>query len=425
MDVDGDGIPELVKATVAGGDNPSHLLDIEEIDHIPFVSTTAILMSHKLFGLSIYDRLKQVQEQKTTLWRNIFDNMYLQNNQRNIVVEGMVNLDDVLVSRPGGIIRAKRADAIVPYQTPPISSDAYQMMGYLDQVRASRTGVSPEQGVQDQAIGESIGSEGLDRMMNQKEELVGLMIRVIAETGIKPLCEMVRNLSIKHQNVSLDYKFRGDWVKVNPAMWDDRKHTSVRVGTGTGNRKQQQQTLTAIMQMQKEAMQMPSQAMVDDAKIFSAIDDFSRLGGLAGAETYFYDPNSQEGQQKKQQAQQAAQQAQQAEQQQQMAMMESQAKIAEAEVQKAQAQMMNVELKAQIDFTKNQLQLQKQMSDAEIQHLEQQLEQAKALVNSSNQDEELAHKYYAVNERTKVELERIDSQERIATDRVEKAETSE
>ena len=132
MDIAGDGIAERVKITVAGFDNPTHILDIEEVEEWPFISATAILMSHKLFGLSVYDRLKEIQEQKTSIWRNIPDNMYLKNNQRTIAVEGMVNLDDLLVSRPGGIIRAKRTDAVAPYVTPDIGSDVYRMVDYLN-----------------------------------------------------------------------------------------------------------------------------------------------------------------------------------------------------------------------------------------------------------------------------------------------------
>ena len=204
MDLDGDGIAERVKITVAGFDNPTHILDIEEVEEWPFVSATAILMSHKLFGLSVYDRLKEIQEQKTAIWRNILDNMYLKNNQRTIAVEGMVNLDDLLISRPGGIIRAKRTDAVAPYVTPDLGSDVYRMVDYLDQVRAGRVGVSPEGSIADQSIGDAVGSEGVERLLNQKEELVGLMVRVYAETGIKPRMQMIRRLLMKHIDATVD-----------------------------------------------------------------------------------------------------------------------------------------------------------------------------------------------------------------------------
>jgi len=41
------------------------------------------------------------------LQRNLLDNMYMQNHGRFAVMEGQVNLDDLLTSRPGGIVRTK------------------------------------------------------------------------------------------------------------------------------------------------------------------------------------------------------------------------------------------------------------------------------------------------------------------------------
>lgn len=414
MDVNEDGMAEMVKIETTGGDNPDVLLDMEDIDENPFISTTAILMSHKFFGLSIFDRLKQIQDQKTSLWRNIFDNMYLQNNQRNLVLKNQCNLDDLLTSRPGGIIRVARTDAVQPYVTPPLSSDAYKMMDYLDQVRAGRAGVSPEGSVTDNMIGDRVGSEGIDRMMNQKEELVGLMIRVIAETGIKPLCIKIRNLLMKHQNAVVDYKFRGEWVQVNPANWKERKHTSVRVGTGTGNKQQQQSALTMLSQMQEKILQQPGQAMVKPEGVFKLLNDFSKVSGLAGAGSYFVDPRSQEGQQFQQEVAQQQQQQQQMEIQKEVETLKIQQQIAGAEVAKAEAQMANVNLKGEVEFTKNQLAMQKQEADFRLQVVEQQLKEAEAMIKSIDKDNELEYKYYDSDQRADVELERIDSQEKIA-----------
>lgn len=394
IDMDEDGIAEYVKITVAGGDNPTDILDAEVIDSSPFISATAILMSHKLFGLSIYDRLKQIQEQKTTLWRNIFDNMYLQNNQRTVVVENQVNLDDLMVSRPGGIIRAKRLDAVAPYVTPPLSGDAYKMMDYLDQIRASRSGVTPEGPVTDSMIGDRVGSEGVQSMMSQKEELVGLMIRVIAETGIKPLCYKIREEVSKHHDVAQEYKFRGQWIQTNPTMWASRKHSTVRVGTGSGNRKEQQAAITNFLTIQERMLANPQQAMVNEAKVFKALDDFAKFSGMPGAESYFVDPNSPEGQQLRQQKDQSAQQSQQAEMEQKQKELEFQNKIADAETSKAQTAAMNVQLKAQVDNTKNQLVNQKQMLDAQLAAVKQQLAEAESIISADEQSEELRFKYY-------------------------------
>lgn len=411
IDINEDGEAEFVKATIAGGDTGGTLLDWEEVDGNPYISATAIIMSHKLFGLSMYDRLKQIQEQKTALWRNIFDNLYLQNNQRTIVVENQVNLDDLLVSRPGGIIRAKRLDAVAPLQNPPLSADAYKMMDYLDVVRSGRSGVSPEGPVTDSMVGDRVGSEGVERMMSQKEELVGLMVRVFAE-GIKELCLKIREEVIKHQDVARDYKFRGKWVNVMPQSWGDRENTTVRVGTGTGDKKAQMSALTSVMALQEKILANPQQSLVTEEKVYSAANDFIKLAGMPGAGRYLLDPTTPEGQENKKKVSESSAKAQEAEMKEKTMMMEAQAKIAEAEMQKAKAATENVQLKAQIDSVKNQLKGQEQMAEGQIKMLKQQLEEAKAIADTMGKGEDLKFKYYDANERHDIERERIRVQER-------------
>ena len=409
MDIDEDGIAEFVKITTAGGDNPTVLLSVESIDSNPFISSTAILMSHKLFGLSIYDRLKQIQDQKTTLWRNILDNMYLQNNQRTVAVENQVNLDDLVVSRPGGVIRVKRLDAIAPYATPPLPSDAYKMMDYLDQVRAGRSGVSPEGPVTDSMVGDRVGSEGIEKMMSQKEELVGLMIRVIAETGIKPLCYKIREEAVKHQDVTKEYKFRGQWIKVNPTKWKSRAHATVRVGTGSGNRKEQQSGISQLMMIQEKMMANPAQAMVNEDKIFSAIDDFAKFSGMSGAGKYFLDPQSPEGKAQKEKVDKAQEASNKAQQEIAAKEAEFKSKIADAEISKAQTAQSNVVLKGQVEQGKQNLLKQKQQYEAEMNMLKQKLDEAEAILKSEEKDAELEYKYWDSEERYKVERERISA----------------
>jgi hypothetical protein len=410
MDIDEDGIAERVKIEVAGGDNPDVLLSIEELDENPFISATAILMSHKLFGLSIYDRLKQIQEQKTTLWRNIFDNMYLQNNQRTVVVENQVNLDDLMVSRPGGIIRAKRLDAVAPYVTPPLSGDSYKMMDYLDQIRAGRSGVTPEGPVTDSMIGDRVGSEGVQAMMSQKEELVGLMIRVIAETGIKPLCYMIRSQAVRHQDVLKEYAYRGNWVKVNPSHWRKRIHSTVRVGTGSGNRKATAQAITHIQGMQERLMAMPNNSLVRPEEIYSAANEFAKSMGLPGIGSYLLDPKSPEGINYKQQVDQSSSQQKQMEQQVEQANMKVVQTMAQAETVKANAATESVRLKAQVEQAKNQLSNYKVQAEAQLHAIKLELDTVRASAEFEHKTDELEFRYWDADERHEIEQDRVDIQ---------------
>ena len=85
---------------------------ITPFDAIPFAATTPVPMTHRFFGRSIADLVMPLQREKTALKRGALDNLYLHNNPRVEVAEsnaGPNTLDDLLVSRPGGVVRTKTA----------------------------------------------------------------------------------------------------------------------------------------------------------------------------------------------------------------------------------------------------------------------------------------------------------------------------
>jgi hypothetical protein len=409
LDINDDGIAEYVKITYLGDDEPKEILEIVEIDENPYVSSTAIMMSHKLFGLSVYDRLKQLQDIKTALWRNMLDNMYLQNNQRTIVQEGMVNLDDLLSSRPGGIIRAKTPNAVTPFPTTPLSSDSYNMLGYLDKVSAGRVGVSPDGSINDVAMGDSVGSEGVAQLLTQKEELVGLMVRSFAETGIKPLCIRIRDLLIKNHNLIDDYEFRGEWVKVNPTGWMARNNTTVRVGTGSGNRKQQAAALMQIMAFQSQIVAMPGQALVNENKVFAALNDFVKTSGLPGAAPYFLDPGSPEGMEFKQQVDASSQEAKASADKEKQLLTQVQTTIAQAEQTKANAAIESVQVKGQNERLKTELSTLKGKHETQISMLQQELSEAQLQLKDVHHTEDLQFKYEQLQQQYDIAMAQLNN----------------
>ena len=108
IDRDGDGLAELLKVTIAGGASSTsmgHLLDIEEVDSIPFSTSPSNILTHKFYGLSIADLVMDLQEINTTLLRQVIDNTYLANNGQTAANTDYVSIDDLMVRRPGGIVR--------------------------------------------------------------------------------------------------------------------------------------------------------------------------------------------------------------------------------------------------------------------------------------------------------------------------------
>jgi len=406
IDLDEDGIATLHKIVAAGdGENVTSILSTDEIAYQPWVSATGILVPHEFNGISIFDKIKEVQDQKTALWRNLFDNLYLSNNQRTAVVDGQVNLDDLTTSRPGGVVRTKRLDSIMPLVNPQIGPEGMLMMEYLDKVKAGRSGVSAEGTSAPQEIGDRVGSDGIDRLMTAKEELVGLIVRTIAETGIKPLFIKLRDLSRDNVDTIIDMKFRGKWRKVSPSEWGDRTSTTVRVGLGAGDKERQISAVNKVIELQSIIQNLPGQTLVSAQQMYNSVKDFCKMNGIVNPDKYVLDPSSPEGQQKKMQSEQKSAEEKKKQDDIQQAMVSAQVGLAKAELGKSQAQQQNVKLDAQNDSLKSQIEI-----------LKQELETA-------NDAAEMAFKYEELETNTALELAKIQADADKFTENKEKVET--
>jgi len=250
-DYNGDGIAELRKVCTVG----SKVLANEEIDSIPFVSITPIKIPHKFFGLSIADLVMDLQLMKSTLMRNLMDNMYNQNFGRYAVLEGQANLDDLLTQRPGGVVRVKSPNAVTPLVTPPLEPYSFQMLEYLDGVRESRAGVSRmSQGLNENALTSHTTATAVTAVMSAAQSRVELVARNFAETGVKDLMIRIYELLYKNQDKERMVMLRNEWIPVRPDVWKDKYDCTVSVALGSGNKDQQLAHLSAMLNFAGEAM---------------------------------------------------------------------------------------------------------------------------------------------------------------------------
>tara|TARA_R110002020_G_scaffold20804_4_gene70635 strand:+ start:934 stop:2889 length:1956 start_codon:yes stop_codon:yes gene_type:complete len=281
-DYNSDGIAELRKVCTVG----DYVLANEEIDEIPFVSLCPIKIPHKFFGLSVADLVMDLQLMKSTLMRNLMDNMYNQNFGRYAVLEGQANLDDLLTQRPGGVVRVKSPNAITPLATPPLEPYTFQMLEYLDSVRESRAGVSRmSQGLDQNALTSHTTATAVNAVMTASQSRVELIARNFAETGVKELMERIYQLLLKNQDKERVVMLRNEWVPVRPDAWNDKSDCTVSVALGNGNKDQQLSHLTVMLQFAGDAMRgglpivnMQNMYNIGSAMIknmgFQNVDDF-------------------------------------------------------------------------------------------------------------------------------------------------------
>jgi hypothetical protein len=293
VDADGDGIAELRHVTVAG-DGELVLLENEEADGHPFAALCPNPLPHRFWGLSVADQTLDLQVVKSTLWRGALDSIYLANAPQLGVLEGKVNVDDLLNRRPGGIVRMRDAGAIVPIATQPVSADAFQMIEYLDTVREQRTGVTRyNQGLDADTLNKT--ATGIHAIQSAAQQRLELIARIFAETGVKRAFKRVLELVSKHQSAPHIIRLRNRWVAMDPRAWSEEMDLAVTVGLGTGNRDQQVMTLLRLLELDERIVALQggvSGPLVTARNVYNKLVKLVEAAGLKSADSYYSDPGT-------------------------------------------------------------------------------------------------------------------------------------
>tara|TARA_B100000902_G_C27259735_1_gene889975 strand:+ start:1 stop:1089 length:1089 start_codon:yes stop_codon:yes gene_type:complete len=227
--------------------------------------------------------------------RQLLDNMYLTNNNRVAVMDGMVNMDDLLTSRPGGVVRTKQApnQVMQPIQAQPISQQAFPLLEYLDTVREVRTGVTKyNQGLDSDSLNKT--ATGISAIMNQTQMRAELIARIFAETGVKDLFRKMFELSVKYQDREKIIQLNNQYIPVMPTEWKNRFNVTIQVGLGTGTKEQQIVILNNILDKQLQAFQLQGQRefpMVSLKNIYNTLSKIVENAGLKTVDSYFINPD--------------------------------------------------------------------------------------------------------------------------------------
>ena len=251
VDYNNDGVAELRKIVYAS----SEILSDEDCDYIPFHSICPLPIPHKFFGNSLADRTMDLQLIKSTITRQMLDNLYLTNNYRVGAVEGQVNLDDLLTSTAGGVVRIKNPNALVPLTVQSSAAQSFPMLEYLDNVQAKRTGVSDQQQGLDPNSLQNTTATAVSTMSSAANGKLELIARIFAETGVKSLFQSIFRLLCKYQKQARTIHITGQYVPFNPREWSENYGITINVGLGNGSRTEQLATLQMILSKQEQIIQ--------------------------------------------------------------------------------------------------------------------------------------------------------------------------
>lgn len=329
------------------------LLLKERAEYPPYAAGSPFPEPHKFWGLSLYDRLKNVQDGKTAILRQWLDNLANCNNSRTVVNDS-VSIDDVKIGRPGGIIRvdgmAPVGEALMPLPVIDAGPAAGAFLAYMDQVRADRGGAALQMASGEMQVASSqVGSMGVDRIFSVQEQLAGMIARTFAETLLRSTFLLVHRALRTELAEVLTLRLADQWVQVDPSQWRERTRINIKSGLTPGEKSRKAAAMQAVMAVQQQMLQIGQDGTnVTLANIYNAQLDMCAALEIDAGERYFTDPDSQHSQQVAQQKGQQNQQMQQ------------------VQMQLAQAQLQLEQMKLQLDKAKSDAELQFKYYDARL-----------------------------------------------------------
>lgn len=295
VDYDGDGISER-RCIYRLKDK---ILSNEECAQVPIATASPMLIPHRWDGMSIGETVSDLQQLKTELTRQVMNSAFLSNNPRTEVLTDAnnspyANIDDLLDSRPGGILRKSRENAITQNIVPFVGGQMMPLLAYVDEMAAKRTGVSPSTQMDQNVLRNDRTAVEVQQTANAAAARIDLIARIFAETLLKPIFKGILCLLTDGEMEKVAFRLRNEFVEYDPNEWRDSYDMTINVGLGTGDKAQQQAALQTIFQNQMGLAQSPfGQLLIAPKSIYNTQVKLVENAGFKNVGDFFNDPKDQ------------------------------------------------------------------------------------------------------------------------------------
>ena len=293
IDKDQDNFSELLRVCTIG--TTHNVVNVMPCDYIPFVLFTPDPQPHTsaIGGASITDVVADIQRIKSAILRSVMDSLVMSVSPRLVVQEGQVNMKDVLNQECGAIIRARGGPAsVTQLDMPFVGSAALPVLGMLDEIKASRTGITKiSQGLDVESL-TSTAKVGIDASVKAAQAHIELIARIFAETGLKPLYKGVLKLVCQYQDREKMARLNNQWVPIDPRYWDSDMDVTVDIPLGGGSDMEKMSFLQTIAQKQETLLQQfgPENPIVNLRQYYQTLSKIVTLSGFQDPSMFFGDP---------------------------------------------------------------------------------------------------------------------------------------
>ena len=286
FDLDEDGIDERVRVCTIG--DAANIVNVMPWDELPIIDFCPDPEPHTAIGSCPADYLKPIQAAKSQIMRDTLDSLGHSVFPRMAIVEGQVNIDDVLNTDIGQPIRMRAPGMVQPMSIPFVGKEAFPVLNYIDIEKENRTGVSKASaGLNADAL-QSSTKTAVAATMSGAQGRVELICRHFAE-GMKRLFSLTNHLVVKHQRAQDIFRLNGKFIPVDPRVWDSNKDIAINVAITKSSDEEKASILQGVASKQEMLLQSlgPSNPVVSLQQYVNTLTKYLELAGFKDPESFF------------------------------------------------------------------------------------------------------------------------------------------
>ena len=287
VDFDGDGIAEMRRICTVGTGNK--VMRNEIVAERQFADFCPDPEPHTFFGMCPADVVMDIQRIKSSVQRGILDSLAQAINPRTAIVEGQANMEDVLNTEVGAVIRMRAPGMVQPFTTPFVGQAAFPMLDYLDDIKQTRTGISKAASGLDADALQSTTKAAVSATVNAAHQHIEMIARTFAETGLRKLFTGILKLVIENQDKERMIRLRNTFVPIDPRSWDANMDVIVNVGVGDGTLEDKINILNQVAMRQEMILKETgvNNPVVSLPQYTNTLAKLLQLAGIKDSQNYF------------------------------------------------------------------------------------------------------------------------------------------
>jgi hypothetical protein len=276
---------ELLQVFTINGE----VLEINRVSEVPFVNVNPLPTPGFIWGESLVDITKDIQDLNTSIVRGLIDNTMNANHRRYIAAKGQYDRRSLLDNRPGGVVEVTAPGAIELFPYHQLPQGIPMLLEYVEQKKEQRTGVTRlGQGLDPSVFKNDNSHATVSDMLSASMNRLRMVCRNLAESGISELMLGVYRLIRENGKEPISVMTAQGEVKVHPRDLPERGEMSLSYAIGSNERKERGNNLMTLLQATLDGP--TAEFMLPNQMYFMATEIYKAFG-IPDVENYLTPPD--------------------------------------------------------------------------------------------------------------------------------------